>query len=473
MEVYRFVAIATHFRRSGVLSATSPVTTVYQGLVHPSEPSAFSNKSSILSGGSSFFVQPTWSAQMEKQTRQRASFKLHLKIAGVHRVFASLCAVLFFGISLIPMLARAQTPQQVKPPGSNPTPEPAIPAILAAFGKYDVVGLPAAHGFKDVDDFIFALIRDPAFSEKVNDIAVECGNSFYQPVLDRYIAGEDVPFVEARKAWRNTSQFMCSTSPFFEQLFPLVRALNQKVPSAKRLRVLACDPAIDWEQIKTRADYPKGFDRDMNAATVMENEVFSKHHKALMLFGIYHLTHAADPKDPSAVSIYEKKHPNLTFVVSDLGTFDTDSPALSSSPFVSWPIPSLTRAAGTWLGALDLSQFLPAGISIDQDCNVHMNNPKSLQRPMEDFVDAFLYFGPQDLRLKEQMPVDVRLDSDYMTELQRRNAMSGFDMIGTLKEFDQKILSSAENPLLGFKQADTRPFVKRCLDRKAQSNPPK
>jgi len=30
---------------------------------------------------------------------------------------------------------------------------------------------------KDVDDFILSLIRNPAFAEKVNDIAVECGNS--------------------------------------------------------------------------------------------------------------------------------------------------------------------------------------------------------------------------------------------------------------------------------------------------------
>ena len=92
---------------------------------------------------------------------------------------------------------------------------------------------------------------------------------------------------------------------------------------------------------------------------------------------------------------------------------------------------------------------------------------------MEDFVDAFLYFGPQDLRLKEQMPADIALDVDYLTELQRREAMSGFSMIVALKEFDQRILNSAENPLLGFKQADTKALAKRCLDRKAQSSAPK
>ena len=84
---------------------------------------------------------------------------------------------------------------------------------------------------KDVDDFILSLIRDPAFPAKVSDIEVECGNSLYQPVLDRYIAGEDVPFTEVRKVWRNTTQPMCGYSGFFEQLFPLVRA-NSQPPSA-------------------------------------------------------------------------------------------------------------------------------------------------------------------------------------------------------------------------------------------------
>ena len=115
----------------------------------------------------------------------------------------------------------AQKPLQTKPPGSEPIPEPAIPAILAAFDKYEVVAMPEGEAWQDQGDFILTLIRAPAFPDKVNDIAVECGNSLYQPVLDRYIAGEDVPFTEVRKVWRNTTQPCgCGTSGFFEQLFP-------------------------------------------------------------------------------------------------------------------------------------------------------------------------------------------------------------------------------------------------------------
>ena len=69
--------------------------------------------------------------------------------------------------------------------------------------------------------FILLLLRNPALPKKVNDFVVECGNSGYQSILDRYIAGANVPFAEVQKVWRNTTQSMCSTSGFFEQLFPL------------------------------------------------------------------------------------------------------------------------------------------------------------------------------------------------------------------------------------------------------------
>src|SRR5262245_15900976 len=89
---------------------------------------------------------------------------------------------------------RAAADEPGQPRGANPRPQAAIPAVLAAFDKFDVVGMPAAHGSKDLDDFILALVRAPGFAAKVNDIEVECGNSLYQALLDRYIAGEDMPF---------------------------------------------------------------------------------------------------------------------------------------------------------------------------------------------------------------------------------------------------------------------------------------
>lgn len=76
--------------------------------------------------------------------------------------------------------ARGQAPPQAKPDGPELVAEPAVSAIMAAFDRYDVVAMPVDHGVKDLDDLILTLIRNPAFSKKVNDIEIECGNSLYQ-----------------------------------------------------------------------------------------------------------------------------------------------------------------------------------------------------------------------------------------------------------------------------------------------------
>jgi hypothetical protein len=384
-----------------------------------------------------------------------------------------LCWVaMLIAFSLLPIISAAQSPSLAKP--ADPVPQPAIPAILTAFDKYEVVGMPQGHGMQDLNDFIFSLIRTPAFSEKVNDIAFECGNSLYQTVLDRYVAGEDVPFTEVQKVWRKTGQPACVSSGFVEQFFPLVRALNQKLPPGRRLRVLAPDPAVDWDQIKSIEDLMKlHYDRESSIAFVLKKEVLSKHRKALMLFGTFHLMHGAR----NAVDLIEKEYSNVTFIVSDLGTFDTDLPSLSDSKFANWPNPSLARAKGTWLGAMDLSHFLPPPTRMDQDCNVHHDFPTVLQRPMEDLVDAFLYLGPQDLRLREKIPADIALDSTYKKQLQQGGGMIAFSEASseTSEEFDRQIVNSAADPLFvipkpkdtGVPDPQLSEAVQNCFDRKA------
>ncbi len=380
--------------------------------------------------------------------------------------------VLLLAVLAIPAVNRAQTQESTRPTAAEPVPEPAVAAILAAFDKYEVVGLPQGHGMEDLNDFIFSLIRNPAFPEKVNDIEIEFGNSLYQPMLDRYIAGENVPFTEVQKVWRKDGQPAPGASGFVEQFFPLVRALNQKLPPGRRLRVLAGDPPVDWDQIKSMDDIIRLVHRDESIASVMEKEVLSKHRKALMLFGTFHLVHMNDVR-ASAVSMYEKDYPNVTFIVSELGTFDTNLPTLYDSRFVNWPIPALARAKGTWLGALDISHFLPPPTRLDQDCNVHHEFPPTLQKPMQDLVDAFLYLGPQDLRLREKIPADIALDASYRAELQKGGAMLGLPNAAseTPQEFDQEIVNGAEDPLFAIPNKPPDPkeikaVVESCLKRR-------
>jgi hypothetical protein len=341
----------------------------------------------------------------------------------------------------------AQVPDQeiAAPPrpeirGNEPNPQDAIKAILAAFDKYEVVGMGAAHGNQDLDDFILRLIRDPGLPGRINDIAVECGNSLYQPILDRYIAGEDVRIEDARQVWRNTTQPMCSVSAFYEELFPLVRRINQKLPPQKKFRMLACDPPIDWSKVKTPSDFSLHFMmRDPNIASVMEKEVLSKHRKALMLFGTGHLYHNRSKSQPmlpgSAVESYEKNYPGVTLVITDHTGFASYSPAQKynddfESRMAAWPIPSLVEdLPGTWLGDwLDKTQSLGAvGVlfRVGKDGKRTESPVDSGGVPVTKMVDAYLYLGPRDLLLKEPRPAEIFLDKDYMAEMKRRAVIMG------------------------------------------------
>jgi hypothetical protein len=194
----------------------------------------------------------------------------------------------------IPQMPEPQPPSPLTK-ANSPRPEPAERAILDLFNKYAVVGMSVDHGQKDLDDFILDLVRNPEFPNKVQDIAVECGNSLYQPIIDRFIAGEDVPLTEIHHAYGDTTNPQCGLIGFYGEFFQLVRQINKHLPSEKKLRVLAGDPPVDWSKIKSFDDWRSQHfgDRDQTIASVMEKEVLSKHRKALMLFGTFHLFHGA------------------------------------------------------------------------------------------------------------------------------------------------------------------------------------
>jgi hypothetical protein len=297
--------------------------------------------------------------------------------------------------------------------GSSLKPEDATTAILTAFAKYEVVGMDAAHGNNDLDDFILHLVRNSTFPTQVNDIVVECGNSLYQPVLDRYIAGDDVPLSEVRPVWRDTTQLMCSVSGFYEALFPLVRRINQRLSPEKRLRVLAGDPPLDWSRVKDKSEVM--LDRDASAASVMQKEVLSKHRKALMLFGTFHLFHSNNTAPgglESAVERYERDYPGVTLVIADQIVFDNSTDAAKynadelEARMASWPVPSLVqKIQGTWLEEVDETYF-------------------------SKMVDAYLYLGPSDLLLVESRAAEIFSNKNYMAELQRRAAIIGDQLTG-------------------------------------------
>src|SRR5690606_21807717 len=94
------------------------------------------------------------------------------------------------------------------------------------------------------------------------------GPSQHQDILDRYLGGEDVPYSEIAKVWRNTVNWSSTvTGVGYQTFFAQVRAVNESLPSGQHIRVLLGEPPIDWSSISTGDEWQKIYDqREQHAA---------------------------------------------------------------------------------------------------------------------------------------------------------------------------------------------------------------
>ncbi len=170
------------------------------------------------------------------------------------------------------------------------TPLEPIAAILDAFRTHDIVALgEGRHNNEQGYAFRLALIRDPRFAAIVNDIVVESGSSTHQAVMDRFIAGEEVPAKELRLAWQDTTVPDGPWDvPMYEEFFRAIRALNQSLPVGRKLRVLLGDPPFDWDRATREEAIRIGLERDPFAAELIRREVLAQKRRALIVYGDGH-----------------------------------------------------------------------------------------------------------------------------------------------------------------------------------------
>jgi hypothetical protein len=258
-----------------------------------------------------------------------------------------------------------------------PVPRDAVPAVLDLFQQYSVVALSEGpHNNQKGHELRMALVRDPRFGRLVNDVVVEFGNSRYQTVMDRFIAGEDVPFQELRQVWENTTiRGTLWDSPIYYEFFVAIRDVNRSTGS--HIRVLLGDPPIDWALIRSadqiNAYYPQ---RSSHAATVIQQEVLNKNRRALVIYGAGHLIGRGSPvadmlRGNTLLAILERESKVRIFTISngypDVSRFEAG---------VVWPVPSLILVQGTTLG-LEPSEA-EAPLEQDFDAVLHMGGPSAL-----------------------------------------------------------------------------------------------
>jgi len=256
----------------------------------------------------------------------------------------------------------------------------AIPAILEAFKSRSIVAIGELHGHRERQDFLHTLVADPGFASVVNDIVIELGNSAHQPLMDRFVAGEDIPVESLRRVWRDTAQLQAAPTDLPE-LFQIVRRVNAALSKSRQIRILLGEAPIDRDRLR-QEEPPQlrgkpASDRDRFVARILEREVVQRHRRALLTFGAGHLVRRSSSH--SLVTLLEAngvKVFNIWTNVRSLSSIQSDVD--------SWPVPSLVHVAGTQLGTNDFFSFFPPTV---------FRIPPAWRTPLQDQFDALLYLG--------------------------------------------------------------------------------
>lgn len=289
-----------------------------------------------------------------------------------------------------------------------------VAAILDVLRAHRVVALgTGGHNNEQGHRFVMALVRHPHFAAAGADLVVECGNARHQTEMDRFVAGEDFPYDELRRAWQDTTQphAGCDT-PIHEELYRAVRAINATVPTGRRMRVVLGDPPIDWNSSTERVDREKFMLlRDSHPAQLVQREVLAKGRRAVILYGQGHLQRR------QMVANYDMSHDIAQTVVSLLerdgvkvfsvwGNTSIDLEALQQDAS-SWPQPSLIFLRGTSLGAADFATFFPGSnrFAVEGMKLVPIPHDRWKVMRMEEQFDALLYLGqPAGITIAQLSP---------------------------------------------------------------------
>lgn len=257
---------------------------------------------------------------------------------------------------------------QTKPAPQAHSPDQLSSNLIELFDTHDLVALGEWHDSLEDKEIRIHLIHTPEFSKKVRNILVECGNSLYQHILDRYVDGEDVSREEIQKVWRDTTQSPATDETYLDtcgELIDEVRSINGSLPAAMRIRILAGDPPIDWAKVRTTEQFvPFLRTRDEFAAQLIEREILHNHQRALLVFGAGHIwrKNALNPT-PNIASILDTDYPGKLFTVIRLSGLYPDTAKLES--LISKPNrPVLTELKGTPVGKLDANEFVATGLPV-------------------------------------------------------------------------------------------------------------
>lgn len=311
---------------------------------------------------------------------------------------------------------------------TDPVRQEGIETIIRLFKEKPLVAIGEIHGHSQLYDFLGQLIKEEGFYTQVNDILIEAGNALYQDILDRYISGEDVDAEELRLVWMNTTQSPVDPwgSKVYLDFLLSVRELNQAIAESHRIRVIAADPPIDWETVKTREDYneARGSRNEYYAQTAI-TQVLNKGRRALMISGGAHFGYH-NPKSNLVNQKIEKEYPGSVVVLGALADLGRGNETLTER-ITDWPLGTIALVKDTWIGQAPgprrmVMASTATGSSGTVPAQPQGGNGGPPPKLKQDYFDYLLFFGKEQIGYGAFDPSYYELDSIWK-EMNRRSVI--------------------------------------------------
>jgi hypothetical protein len=308
-------------------------------------------------------------------------------------------------VVVLMVCASACAPYRPSRPVTETVVQPAVDGVFEIFKTQPLLGLSIDHGSAPGGDLYNALIRDPRFARDVRNVVVEFGGAAHQDIIDRYLAGEPLPYTELRKVWTDMVGInITASNTSYVDFFAEIRAVNRSLPPDQRIRVWLGEPPIDWSQITTNDQYMKIAEtRDSYPADLIVQNVLAKNEKALVIYGGAHFDRGL------LGGLVEAKHPGAFFFVKDdRGSVrDPVCSALREKAKAIWPAAALAAPAQGGMPGEDLRECASKTYS-----NGPFGGP---------FVfDAVVFLGPDEILKDGPRLPDIYLDADYQREIDRQ-----------------------------------------------------
>jgi hypothetical protein len=314
----------------------------------------------------------------------------------------------------------------------NQAGDPADPIdyIRLALEEVPIVCLSeGGHATREPHLFLRRLLSDRSILEAVDVIILEFAAGLHQAVLDAYIRGDDVPFATLSHVWRDTGQSPMGPwdSPLYQELLEVIRDANRDLPPDKKVRVVAGDPPIDWEQIQTVEDFRSArLPRDPYGAELAMEQAFQEGNRVLIIFGGAHMTRVPiGPEDPRNSLTYRilSEHPDAVRAISFLSPED-----LGVEDRIGELVPETVYSTHDhWVGEINGGLVFPLIYSL-------VPNPSTGEQEWQevtlysdyqvrDLFDALIYIGPTSDWEFVPASFDPVRDAEYLAELNRRSML--------------------------------------------------